>query len=147
MKKVTLFFMLCPLFLFGQRSQVTSIPIMKQVLPFLSVIEDDYYTINRIEFDLIFKGRKKNSVVYLYEGKKYTLQLIGEQNKIKDIDFKIFHKLDDKWVTWKESNTNSHLATISVIPEASRYYELELNISEGKDTYPGGKYCLIVYYE
>jgi len=146
-KKITLLLLLFPILLYGQRSQTTSIPIMEQVLPLLSVIEEDYYSINRIEFDLIFKGRKKSSVVYLYEGKKYTLQLIGEQKKIKDIDLKILHKPDDKWVTWKESNTNNHVATISVTPQTSRYYELELSLSDSKDSYPGGKYCLIVYHE
>lgn len=125
------------------------LPFMRYVKPFMDRIENDYHTINRVEIDLIFDGSVKSVPLNLYDGKSYTIMAIGEDNRIGDLDFNLQRKIDGEWQDVKTATSSTNVAEMKFVPnsgEGSDIYFLDLTATDWKNGYGGGRFCVIVYY-
>lgn len=133
---------------FGQISSDLSIlPFVKDAKFFIDQIENDYYKINKLEFDLVSNSGTKSTPVKLYNHQFYKILLYGETGKILDIDLKITFKVDNEWTTVKEVNNPTNTLNTDFTPPISGFYEFEITASKFVPGYTVGRYCLIVSYE
>lgn len=127
-------------------NDLSIVPVINQAEYYINKIENDVYTISKLEFDLVFSSESTWSPIKLIGGKTYNILLFGEQNRIMDIDLKIYHMPADEWIVIKHENTSANILETTFIPEITAYYEFEIIAQSFFSGYSGGRYFYIVSF-
>ena len=122
------------------------IPMMKEVEPYLTNLENDFYTISRVEIDLVHNSESAFIQLDLIGGRTYNILLIGENNKNMDIDLKIHRNLNNEKVLIKHENNDDNMLNISFQPVESSFYDIEVIAERMYMGSNAGRYALIVSF-
>ena len=122
------------------------IPMMKEVEPYLTNLENDFYTISRVEIDLVQNSESAFIQLDLVGGRTYNILLVGENHKIMDIDLKIHRNLNNEKVLIKHENNDENMLNISFQPEESSFYDIEVIAEKMYMGSNAGRYALIVSF-
>lgn len=131
--------------IFSQQD-LSIIPVLEKVEPLIENLEDDFIVINRIEFDLIFEDATKYAPVKMYPGKTYQIIAYGEQDRISDLDIKLFQKIDDEWKVVKVGNSEGNVVVLEFTPDTFDFFEIQIKAPGWIPPYNAGRYCILVCY-
>jgi len=120
------------------------IPVMKEVESLINNLEDDYYTINSVEFGLVRDSESSVSQVELVGGRTYNIMLFGESSIIMDIDMKIHSEPSGDQVLLKYENNNENILSMDFRPEESALYDIEIIVEKFHIGSSAGRYALII---
>lgn len=152
MQTIRLFFVLNILILLSinlmaQSSEVTMMPILNQTADKILEIEEDYNTIVRMEFDIVFKGSAKSTFRDLYSTRTYYFQAFGDNNRIEDVDIVVYQKEGDEWIEIAKDNSENSEATLQFKPSKNANYKINITAYKFKDGYTAGHYGLVIYHD
>ena len=122
------------------------IPMMNEVEPYLTNLENDFYTVSRVEIDLVHNSESAFIPLDLIGGRTYNILLVGENHKIMDIDLKIHQKLNNEQMLLKYENNDDNMINITFQPEESSFYDIEVIAEKMYMGSDAGRYALIVSF-
>lgn len=131
----------------AQSSETSMKPILTQVEPRITAIQNAGNTIVRMEMDLVHKKRPKETYRKLFSSRTYTIEAFGDTRRIEDVDLVIYKKTGDNWTALKKDQTAKSEAKLVFTPEENDYYKIEISVYKFKGDYEVGHYGLIIHHE
>jgi len=98
----------------------------------------------RAEFDVLKAGdNTRSSYRFLYAGQTYAIQAFGDM-AIKDVDVVLYTSSGGNWVEVARDNTSASTATVSVAPEVTALYRIDVIAYSFNPGFSYGNYGLFV---
>lgn len=120
------------------------LPVIFDLDTLVKIIEEEQSAeIVRMEFDIL--KTKKYSIRTLYQGWNYIIFVYGDY-RIKQIDLKIYKKVDRKWQYISTGEIMANTSTILEKPKSTAEYKFEIIANEFNEGYSAGHYAIIIYH-
>lgn len=144
LRLIALFAILFSQTLRAQSETLSMASIIADAERYAQVVEREYgQQIVRMEFDLI--STTKEAYRTLSGGLEYGIAAFGDAN-IKDIDLKIYKFVSDQWVLVQQDNSKEKFAMVTVKPELTAQYMIEINAYELQENAGVAHYGLMVFH-
>ncbi len=151
MKKVTLivFLILINIVVSAQTNYAASdnkkgtsmMPIFNKAKVFIKTIEkENKLEIVKMEFDIVTTV-KKTSWRTLSKNVTYSITAFGDY-RVEDIDISIFKFRDKKWIRVIKDKKEESYALVSVKPDKTEMYKIEISVYQFKNEYKAAHYGL-----
>jgi hypothetical protein len=128
----------------AQSDDISMASIIADAERYVQVVEHEYgQQIVRMELDLI--SSTKEAFRTLSGGLEYGIAAFGDQN-IKDIDLKIYKFVNDQWVLIEKDNKREKFAMVTVRPEVTAQYMIEISAYEFAENKHVGHYGLMIFH-
>jgi hypothetical protein len=141
-----LFMSFCVSFSNAQNADATMIPVYNEGRNVLSKLEQEDYTVVRIEYDLVFKEFSKNTYRQLFQNKNYSVYCFGDSSRIKDLDIVVYQQKNNEWIEVAKDNSTNAVSSVNIHPDQTGYYKIEIKLFQCVGDYTGGHYGLIIAY-
>ncbi len=120
-------------------------PIMDKSEEIVDMIEDDLdMEIVRIEYDIL--SSTKTTIRTLSSDWEYGIVAFGDY-RFKDIDVKVYKKVDGYWSLVEEDMDTSSIAVVNIKPSYTAEYKIEIKAYSFEEGYSVGHYGLIIAHE
>ena len=117
-------------------------PIYKQGNELIKIVEEKDLEIVRMEYDIV-TTKKKNSWRILVKDVKYSVIVFGDY-RIKDIDVAVYRYVNKEWVKVTKDKKEDSFAIVSLSPDKTEEYKIEISVYEFKEGYTAAHYGLFV---
>ncbi|MCB0530465.1 MAG: hypothetical protein KDC61_19340 [Saprospiraceae bacterium] len=123
-----------------------SYPIYKKGAELVSAIDEKGMEIVRIEYDLIFTS--KETFRQLTSDWEYVIFAFADDG-VKDVDLKIYEydSMLEKYTLVKKDNSTEGTAVLSIKPEKTGLYKIEVIAYEFHEGYNAARYGLFIVHE
>ncbi|MBN1950573.1 MAG: hypothetical protein JW801_05185 [Bacteroidales bacterium] len=130
---------------YGQKTEVSMKDILEKADTFINIIEFDYeQEIVRMEIDIIRDS--KETFRHLSDGYEYGIFVFGDY-RIKDLDVNVYTFDGTQWVLEAKDEEENEFALLSVTPERTQQYKIEIKAYSFNEGYDVGHYGLIIFHE
>jgi hypothetical protein len=122
-------------------------PIVDGIYETIQSLEDKGYEIVRIEYDLIFQTRAKETIRGFAQNYKYGILAIGDY-RVEIIGLNIYTKRSDG--SWEFLRTGQREGnTSSVVLEQDEWTEYKIEVVGGQfvEGYEAGHYALFIFHD
>lgn len=141
-------FLLLTLSVRAQYSEISTLPILLQAAPIIEAIEDDYNTIVKMEFDLIFSKATKETFRQLATTRTYTFIAFGQEDRMDRVSIRLYQSVDGQWTLVAASQRYGPFSGIEAFtPTENAFYRVEIEAHNFIQPYTAGRYGLIIYHE
>lgn len=108
------------------------------------LVQNEYQQeVVRLEFDLI--SSTKSTYRKLYQGYDYGIVAFSDE-RIADIDIKIYKLINNEWVELGKDNTSDETALVTITPSYTGDYRIDITSYKFSYGYDSGYYGLLVYH-
>ena len=121
---------------------VSTVQVLKRVVIINAKIESEGYQVIFIQIDNIRKGIIDSQTYPLKSGNKYGIIVVGDEDRIQDIDLKVY---DQNGNLVGKDNDSENIAMVKVSPHKSQKYKI--SVSAYKMDHTDGFYGVIIYRE
>lgn len=125
---------------------VKSYPIYKMGAKLVEKFDDEGAEIVRIEYDLVFSSKE----TFRNLSSDWEYFIIGfADSGVKDLDVKVYAYDDllEKWTLIAEDKSTEAYATVSVKPNVSAMYKVEVIVYEFHEGYSAARYGLMFVHD
>jgi hypothetical protein len=131
--------------MFAQATKEISMAgIIEDADSYIDLIENEYDNeIVRMEFDII--SDTKETFRDLMEGYDYGIVAFGDW-RIKDIDINVYKYTDDDWELIESDEDVAEYAFVTVTPDETASYMIEIKAYEFNEGYDIGHYGLLIFH-
>jgi hypothetical protein len=141
-------YLLAALPLRGQYSEVSMLPILLQAAPLIEAIEDDYNTIVKMEYDLIFPRAPKETFRQLTPNRTYTFLAFGQEDRIGRVSIRVYQSVQGQWKLISNGKQYSGFSGIEgFTPPENAFYRIEIEAHDFIPPFTAGRYGLIIYHD
>lgn len=141
-------FILLSLSIRAQYSEISTLPILLQAAPLIEAIEDDYNTIVKMEFDLIFQRAPKETFRQLATTRSYTFVAFGQEDRMDRVSIRLYQSIDGQWKLVAASQQFDSFSGIEAFtPPENAFYRIEIEAHDFIQPYTAGRYGLVIYHE
>lgn len=121
------------------------VPIMEKADDIVNILENDQnQEIVRMEYDILFST--KSTYRTLSSNWTYRIVAFGDY-RFKDIDLKVYRKVNGQWVSVGSDSEESSIAMVSVSPKSEGEYRIDITAYSFVEGYSAGHYGLIVCHD
>ena len=130
---------------YSQKTEVSMQDILIRADTFVNMIEMDYeQEIVRMEFDILRDS--KETFRYLTDDYEYGIFAFGDF-RIKDVDISVYVYDGTGWVLEAKDEEENEFALLSISPEKTQKYKIEVKAYSFAEGYDVGHYGLIIFHE
>ena len=131
--------------LFAQVTREISMAgIIEDAEAYIDLIENEYNNeIVRMEFDII--SDTKQTFRDLMKGYEYGIIAFGDW-RIKDIDINVYEFIHDDWVLMETDEEVEEYAFVTISPEETASFMIEIKAYEFNEGYDVGHYGLLIFH-
>jgi hypothetical protein len=119
-------------------------PILTDAVSILEGIEERNFEVVRIEADLV--SDSKWTLRELQHGWTYGIVAFGDF-RIADIDVVVYKFVGGNWVKIQQDDSEAPRATVTISPETTGTYKIEVQVYRFAPGYSVGHYGLIIFHE
>jgi len=122
------------------------LPIISELESTVRTIEKEKVEIVRMEFDLIFQDRPKQTVRTLSQGYTYGIIVWGDY-RIKQIAVNVYKNVDGNWQFVATGELKDRATTAFVKIEEAAEYKFEYHAIEFEEGFKAGHYAMILLHD
>ncbi len=121
-------------------------PIVSGIEETIKTVEKENVEIVRMEFDLIFEGKPKETLRTLVQGYTYGVLVWGDY-KIKQMAVNVYKKVNGSWQFVITGTPSGSTTTAYVKIEETGEYKFEYHVIQLAEGFTGGHYGMLLIHD
>ena len=102
-------------------AQVSVSPVLDKLSQVVEKVEKDNAQVLFIQVDNLSKGQQSAQTYTLESNSKYGIAVVGDENRIQDVDVRVLDANGDKVA---EDKDNSNIAVVSLTPKRTQQFKI-----------------------